>query len=41
MAIALRKKDELIKLSVAGSIVGKTLQHLQENITVGMSLNQR
>jgi len=40
MAIALRKKDELIKLSVAGSIVGKTLQHLQENITVGMSLKE-
>ena len=40
MAIALRKKDELTKLSVAGSIVGKTLQYLQKNITVGMSLKE-
>ena len=40
MAIALRKPDELTKLAVAGSIVGKTLQHLRENITVGMSLKE-
>lgn len=40
MAIALRKPDELTKLAVAGSIVGKTLKHLQENITVGMSLQE-
>jgi methionyl aminopeptidase len=40
MAIALRKPDELIKLTLAGSIVGKTLQYLQENITVGMTLNE-
>jgi len=40
MAIALRKPNELTKLKVAGSIVGKTLQHLQENITVGMSLKE-
>jgi methionyl aminopeptidase len=40
MAIALRKKDELDKLKVAGSIVGKTLKYLQENITVGMSLKE-
>ena len=40
MAIALRKSDELTKLKVAGSIVGKTLKHLQENITVGMSLKE-
>lgn len=40
MAIALRKPDELTKLEIAGSIVGKTLQYLQENITVGMTLNE-
>lgn len=40
MAIALRKPDELTKLAVAGSIVGKTLKYLQENITVGMSLKE-
>jgi methionyl aminopeptidase len=40
MAIALRKPDELIKLTLAGSIVGKTLQYLQKNITVGMTLNE-
>ena len=40
MAIALRKPNELTKLKVAGSIVGKTLQHLRENITVGMSLKE-
>jgi len=38
MAIALRKPNELTKLAVAGSIVGKTLKYLRENITVGMSL---
>jgi methionyl aminopeptidase len=40
MAIALRKPNELTKLALAGSIVGKTLKHLQENITVGMSLKE-
>jgi len=40
MAIALRKKDELDKLKVAGSIVAKTLKYLQENITVGMTLKE-
>jgi methionyl aminopeptidase len=40
MAIALRKPDELIKLKLAGSIVGKTLKYLHENITVGMSLKE-
>jgi len=40
MAIALRKRDELDKLKIAGSIVGKTLKYLQENITVGMSLKE-
>jgi methionyl aminopeptidase len=40
MAIALRKPNELTKLKVAGSIVGKTLKYLQENITVGMSLKE-
>jgi len=40
MAIPLRKPNELIKLEVAGSIVGKTLQYLRENITVGMTLNE-
>ncbi|MCH9739718.1 MAG: type I methionyl aminopeptidase [Epsilonproteobacteria bacterium] len=40
MAIALRKPDELTKLKVAGSIVGKTLKYLQENITVGMTLKE-
>ncbi len=40
MAIALRKKDELTKLQLAGSIVGKTLKYLQENITAGMTLKE-
>jgi len=40
MAIALRKPDELTKLGVAGSIVGKTLKYLQENVTVGMTLSE-
>jgi methionyl aminopeptidase len=30
----------LTKLALAGSIVGKTLQYLRENITVGMSLKE-
>ena len=40
MAIALRKPNELTKLELAGSIVGKTLQYLRENITIGMSLKE-
>jgi methionyl aminopeptidase len=40
MAIPLRKPNEMIKLAKAGSIVGKTLRYLQENITVGMTLNE-
>ena len=40
MAIALRKKDELTKLKLAGSIVAKTLKYLRENITVGMTLKE-
>jgi len=40
MAIALRKPNELTKLALAGSIVGKTLKHLHENITVGMTLKE-
>ncbi len=40
MAIALRKKDELNKLKIASSIVAKTLNYLQENITVGMTLKE-
>jgi len=40
MAIPLRKPNEMTKLAKAGSIVGKTLHYLQENITVGMSLKE-
>jgi len=40
MAIALRKSSELTKLVLAGSIVGKTLKYLRENITVGMTLKE-
>ncbi|CAA6812865.1 MAG: Methionine aminopeptidase (EC [uncultured Sulfurovum sp.] len=40
MAIALRKPDELTKLALAGSIVGKTLKYLRENVTVGMTLKE-
>ena len=40
MAIALRKPNELTKLALAGSIVGKTLKHLHENVTVGMTLKE-
>ena len=40
MAIALRKPNELTKLAVAGSIVGKTLKYLRKNITVGMTLKE-
>ena len=38
MAIALRKPNEIEKLKQAGSIVGKTLQYLRENIKPGMTL---
>ena len=40
MAIALRKPDELAKLKAAGSIVGKTLQYLRNNILAGMTLKE-
>ena len=40
MAIALRKPDEIAKLAKAGEIVGKTLEYLQKNIIVGMSLKE-
>ena len=40
MAIALRKPDEIEKLRRAGSIVGKTLQHLQTIIKPGMTLRE-
>ncbi len=40
MAIPLRKPNEMTKLAKAGSIVGNTLQYLQENITVGMTLKE-
>jgi methionyl aminopeptidase len=40
MAIAIRKSDEIVKLKKAGEIVGKTLQHLQNIIKPGMTLQQ-
>ena len=40
MAIALRKPKELAKLQKASSIVAKTLEYLQKNITAGMSLKE-
>ncbi|NKQ41680.1 MAG: type I methionyl aminopeptidase [Sulfurovum sp.] len=40
MAIALRKPNEIEKLARAGSIVGKTLQHLQSIIKSGMTLKE-
>lgn len=40
MAIALRKADEIEKLRVAGSMVGKTLQYLQSFVKPGISLNE-
>jgi len=40
MAIALRKPNELTKLKLAGSIVGKTLKYLHENTVVGMTLKE-
>ncbi len=40
MAIALRKKNELAKLQKASSIVAKTLEYLQKNITAGMTLKE-
>ena len=40
MAIALRKPSEIEKLKRAGSIVGKTLQHLQSIVKPGMSLKE-
>ena len=40
MAISLRKPDEITKLRRAGEIVGKTLDYLQSNITIGMSLKE-
>jgi len=38
MAIALRKPNEIAKLSRAGEVVAKTLQYLQTNVKAGMSL---
>ena len=40
MAIALRKPSEIEKLKRAGSIVGKTLQHLRSIVKPGMSLKE-
>jgi len=40
MAIALRKPHEIEKLKRAGSIVGKTLQHLQSIVKPGMTLKE-
>jgi len=40
MAIAIRKPHEIAKLKVANAIVGKTLNYLQQNIQVGMSLQE-
>jgi len=40
MAIALRKPDEIEKLRAAGSIVGKTLQHLHSIVRAGMTLKE-
>ena len=40
MAIALRKPNEIEKLKRAGSIVGKTLQHLHSIVRAGMTLKE-
>jgi len=40
MAIALRKSSEIEKLRAAGSIVGKTLQHLHSIVKPGMTLKE-
>jgi len=40
MAIALRKPNEIEKLKRAGSIVGKTLQHLESIVKPGMTLKE-
>ena len=40
MAIVLRKPDEITKLARAGEIVAKTLDYLQKNITIGMTLKE-
>ncbi len=40
MAISLRKPAEIEKLRVAGSIVGKTLNHLKLIVKPGMTLNE-
>ncbi|MBD3838796.1 MAG: type I methionyl aminopeptidase [Epsilonproteobacteria bacterium] len=40
MAIAIRKPHEIAKLKVVNAIVGKTLNYLQQNIQVGMSLQE-
>jgi methionyl aminopeptidase len=40
MAIALRKPNEIEKLRAAGSIVGKTLQHLHSIVRAGMTLKE-
>lgn len=40
MAIAIRKPDEIAKLSKAGEIVGNTLQYLQNIIKPGMTLQE-
>lgn len=38
MAISIRQPNEIIKLKQAGEIVGNTLQFLQNNIKIGMTL---
>jgi len=38
MAIAIRKPAEIEKLSKAGKIVGQTLEYLQANVKVGMTM---
>lgn len=40
MAIAIRKPNEIAKLSAAGEIVGKTLDYLQNTIKPGMTLKE-
>ncbi len=40
MAIALRKPAEIDKLRRAGAIVGQTLNYLEENVKVGMTLKE-
>ena len=40
MSISIKKYDEIQKLKIAGKIVGETLNHLKNIVSIGMSLKE-